>query len=155
MRACWEIGLSRSAVRSPRRAMYSVPACLPTAFAVEEQELARVAACEERLRVGAADDQRHLRQAAPAAVTGAGEDQSADEVGVAEGDFLRHAAAKREAQQVDVLVAERADERNGVGGHHGDRVRHLAAGGADAPIVERDDVPSRGDAIDHAWVPVV
>ena len=54
-----------------------------------------------------------------------------------------------------MVVAQRPDERGGVGGHGGDRVRHLAARGADPAIVEGDDVTLLGDRVDHAGIPVV
>jgi hypothetical protein len=89
-----------------QRAMYSVPVCLPTAF-VEEQELPRVEARHRGLGVGAADDQRHLGQAPAAAMPGAGENQPPDQVRVLQGDLLRDTTTEGEAEQVDVVVAER------------------------------------------------
>ena len=79
--------------------------------AVEEQEMPWVHASQRRLGVRASDDQRHLGQPAAAAHAGAGQDQPPHEFGMRERDLLRDAAAEREAEEVDVLVAERADER--------------------------------------------
>ena len=130
MRACWEMGLSRSVVRSARRAMYSVPACLPTVSRLKNRNCRGSRRVSASLGVGATDDERHLRQAAAAAMPGAGEDQPPDQIRVLQGDLLRDPAAEGEAEQVDLVVTERPDERGGIGGHRGDRVRHLAAGSA-------------------------
>ena len=69
-------------------------------------------------------------------MAGPRQDEPADEVGVVERDLLGDAAAEREAEQVDPLVAERADEGGGVGGDRDERVRDLAAGRADPAVVE-------------------
>jgi hypothetical protein len=53
--------------------------------AVEEQELSRVEARQRSLGVGATDDQRHLGQAAAAAMPGAGENQPSDQLRVPRG----------------------------------------------------------------------
>ena len=68
---------------------------------------------------------------------------------------MRDTAAEGEAEQVDLLVAERPDERGGIGRHGGDRVRHLAARSADPAVVERDHMAVFGDRVDHAGIPVV
>ena len=81
--------------------------------------------------------------------------EAADECGVLERDLLGDAAAEGEADQVDALMAERADERCGVGGHLGHRVRDFPAASADPAVVEGDDVVAGGDPVDHARVPVV
>ena len=131
MRAWWEIGLSRSVVRSCSRAMYSVAARLPAGLRLKNRN------CRGSRRVSAAlvyappTISGILVRPPPPRMPGAGQDQPADELGIRERDLLRDAAPEREAEQVDVLVAERADERGRVGGHRVDRVRDLAAGGAD------------------------
>ena len=50
---------------------------------------------------------------------------------------------------------ERLDEGVGVVGHRLDGVGHLAGGGADAAVVEGDDVVVLRDGVDDARVPVV
>ena len=72
-----------------------------------------------------------------------------------ERDDLGDHAAQREPEKVDLLEAERPDERDGVVRHGLDRVGHRAGGGADASVVEGDHAVLRGDAVDDAWVPVV
>ena len=53
------------------------------------------------------------------------------------------------------VVAEGADEGDGVGGHLVDGVRHRSARCADAAVVERDHVSLGGDAVDDPRVPVI
>jgi hypothetical protein len=72
-----------------------------------------------------------------------------------ERDDLGHAPAEREAEEVDLVMAEPADEGDGVGGHLVDRVRHRSARRADPAIVNGDHVAPGGDPIDDAGVPVV
>ena len=70
-------------------------------------------------------------------------------------DHLGDHAAHREAEEVDLLEAERPDEGDGVVRHRLDGVRRRAGGGADAAVVEGDDPVLRGDAVDDSGVPVV
>ena len=72
-----------------------------------------------------------------------------------ERDDLGHTAAEREAEEVDLVMAEPADEGDGVGGHLVDRVQHRSARRADPAIVEGDHVASGGDPVDDAGAPVV
>ena len=74
---------------------------------------------------------------------------------VVQRDHLRDTAADRKAEQVDLLVSERANERGCVGGHLVEIGGRLATGRADATVVEDDHVSFCGDAVDHARVPVV
>ena len=83
---------------------------------MKEQELPRIEARQRSLGVGAAHDQRHLGQAAAAAMSGAGEDQPPDHVRVQQGDHFRDPPPEREADQ---LVTELLRGRSllGVSGH--------------------------------------
>jgi hypothetical protein len=111
---------------------------------VEEQEMPWIAQGEGGLGVRAGRDPVDLLDAAAAGGTRAGQNDPADELGVLEGDHLRDSAAEREAQEVDLVVAEGADEGDGVGGHLIDRVRHRSARRADAAVVECDHVSLGG-----------
>ena len=91
----------------------------------------------------------------PPAGPGAGEDQLADQLRLVPGDHLGDHAAHREAEQVDLVETERADERDGVLGHRLDGVRRLAGRGTDAAVVEGDHLVLGGDAVDDPRVPVV
>ena len=64
-------------------------------------------------------------------------------------------AAEGEGEDVDHIEAERADEGVGVVGHRLDAIGNPAGRGADAAVVERDDVVLPGDRVDDARVPVV
>ena len=54
-----------------------------------------------------------------------------------------------------LLEPKSFDEGVGVVGHGLDRVGHLAGGGADAAVVEGDDVVVLRDGVDDARIPVV
>jgi hypothetical protein len=86
---------------------------------------------------------------------GPGEDQLADQFRVLDHEGLGDHAAEGEREDVDLVEAERPDERVGVVGHRLDAVGNLSRGGADAAVVERDDVMVLGDGVDDPWVPVV
>jgi hypothetical protein len=79
----------------------------------------------------------------------------ADQFGVLDHEGLGDHAAEGEGEDVDRLEAERADEGVGVVGHRLDAVGNLSRGGADAAVVERDDVMVLGDGVDDPRVPVV
>ncbi len=64
----------------------------------------------------------------------------ADQAGVLVDQRLGDETAEREREDVDPVEAERLDEGEGVVGHRLDAVGHLAAGAADAAVVEGDDV---------------
>jgi hypothetical protein len=70
-------------------------------------------------------------------------------------DHLGDHSAEREAEKVDPVEAQRADERHGVLCHCLDGVRCRAPRTADAAIVEGDHAMLRRDAVDDAGVPVV
>jgi hypothetical protein len=63
--------------------------------------------------------------------------------------------AHREAEEINLCETEGADKQDCVRRHLFYRGRRCAAGGANASIVERDDVTARREPINHARVPVV
>jgi len=115
----------------------------------------RIAQGERGFDVRGGRDPVDLLDAATAGGTRAGKNDPADELGPLEGDHLRDSPAEREAEEVDLVVAEGADEGDGVGGHLVDGVRHRSARRADAAVVERDHLSLGGDAVDDPRVPVV
>ncbi len=123
--------------------------------AVEEQELLRVRPGQRRAEDVPVRDPGDLVDVLAAGRAGPGEDQLADQVGVLDHECLGDHAAEGEGEDVDLVEAERADEGVGVVGHRLDAVGNLAGGGADAAVVERDDVVLLGDRVDDARVPVV
>ena len=150
-----EIALSRLSVRSFSRARNSLPARRPLARPGEEEELLRVLQREQRPDGVEMRELGDVRDALAAGRPGAGEDQLADELGFVLDDHLGDHAAHGEAQQVDLGQAQRPDEGDGVVRHRLNGLRRRAGGGADAPVVERDDPVFRGDAVDDPGVPVV
>ena len=86
---------------------------------------------------------------------GAGQDQPADERGPGEGDVLGDEAAEGEAEQVRPGQADRVGEGDDLPCGLGDRVRGQAGGGADAGVVDEDDLPLGRQGIDERRVPVV
>src|SRR6202030_2675092 len=90
-----------------------------------------------------------------AARTCAIDDQSANEIGRLQSDFLRDHAADREAKYVNLLQAQRLDEGDGVCAHLLERCRHLAGAAGDARVVEQDHLTIASQAIRHRWVPII
>ena len=121
----------------------------------EEQELFGVGEGEQSPDGVQVRDPGHFVDALAAGGPGAGEDQLADQLRLVLGDHLGDHAAHREAEEVDLVQAQRADEGDGVGGHRRDGVRRRAGRSADAPVIEGDDPVLRGDAVDDPGVPVV
>jgi hypothetical protein len=73
----------------------------------------------------------------------------------AQRDGLGHVPAHGEAEQVDVVQAERVDERTGVPCHALDGVGGGAAAGADAGVVEKDHLASGCQGVGDRRVEVV
>ena len=149
------ISWSRSTVRSWSRLTNAFAAGLPVGVAVEEQELLRVRPGQGRAEdvpVGHADD---LVDVLAATRPGPGQDEPADQVGVLDDQVLGDHAAHREGEDVDLVESERRDELVGVVGGLFDGVGNLSGRGADAALVEGDDVPVLRDGVDDAGVPVV
>src|SRR5207247_9893732 len=116
--------------------------------AVEEQELLRIRSGQGRpqdVEVGRAGD---LIDVLTALRAGAGEDKLADEVGVLHDECLGDEAAEGEGENVDLAEPEGLDEGVCVVGHRLDGVGHPACGGADAAVVESDDVVVLRDGVD-------
>ena len=149
------IGASRSTVRSLSRLTNARAAGLPVALRLKN----RNSFGSDRVRVGAQDvpvgDADDLVDVLAALGAGAGEDELADELGVLDHEGLGDHAAEGEGEDVDLVEPERLDEGVGVVGHRLDAVGHLAGGGADAAVVEGDDVAVLRDRVDDARVPVV
>src|ERR1700736_1848052 len=83
------------------------------------------------------------------------DDQSANEIGRLQHDFLRDHAADREAKDVNLLQAQRLDEGDGVSAHPLERRRDLAGAAGDACVVEQDHLTVASEAIRHRRVPVI
>src|ERR1700687_4402796 len=90
-----------------------------------------------------------------AARTCAIDDQSANEIGRLQRDFLRDHAADREAKYVNLLQAQRLDEGDGVSAHPLERRRDLAGAAGDARVVEQDHLTVASEAIRHRRVPII
>jgi len=73
----------------------------------------------------------------------------------AERDQLRHDAAERPAEQVDLRQSEGLDELDRAVGEPFRGVAWFAAGVADADVVEQDHVAVRGQPVDELRVPPV
>ena len=150
-----ETWASRSTVRSLSRLTNARAAGLPVALRLKN----RNSFGSDRVRVARRMSQYviagDLVDVLPAGRAGPGEDQLADEIRVLGHECLGDHAAEGEGEDVDLVEAERADEGVGVVGHRLDAVGNLAGGGADAAVVERDDVVLPGDRVDDARVPVV
>ena len=114
----------------------------------EEEELLRVLQREQGPDGVEVRELGDVCDAFAAGGSGAGEDQLADELGFVLDDHLGDHAAHGEAQQVDLGQAQRPDEGDRVFRHRLNALRHRAGGGADAPVVERDDPVFRGEAVD-------
>ncbi|EEF23990.1 conserved hypothetical protein [Ricinus communis] len=105
----------------------------------------------------AADFADHLAEVARALAgrAAAGQHDAAHGLRLIGGDFLRQEAAQRKAEQVDRAGAERLDHTQRVLRH----LRHIGWGdamrGADAGVVEHDDLALPGQAVDDQRVPVV
>jgi hypothetical protein len=69
--------------------------------------------------------------------------------------FLRHQAAEREAEHIDLPQSQRLDEGDRIDGHAFHRGRHLAGAARDAGIVEQNDFAITGESVGHQRVPVV
>src|SRR5207237_4614829 len=118
----------------------------------EEEERLRVLQGERRSYDVEVRDGGNLVDALAAGRTRASENQLADEPGFLQRDGLGNHAAQGKGENVDLVEAERPDERDGVLGHRFDRVGDRAAGGADAAVVERDHAVLLGDAVDDPRV---
>src|ERR1700693_4509622 len=90
-----------------------------------------------------------------AARTCAIDDQSANEIGRLQSDFLRDHAADREAKYVNLLQAQRLDEGDRVGAHLLERGRDLAGAAGDAGVVEHDHLTVASEAVRHCRVPII
>ena len=90
-----------------------------------------------------------------AARTCAIDDQSANEVGRLQSDFLHDHAADREAKYVNLFQAQRLDEGDGVSAHPLERRRDLAGASGDARFVEQDHLTVASEAIRHSRVPII
>src|SRR5438093_3848864 len=82
-----------------------------------------------------------------AARTCAIDDQSANEIGRLQSNFLCHHAADREAKYIELLQAQRLDEGDGVSAHPLERRRNLAGAAGDARVVEQDHLTVASEAI--------
>jgi hypothetical protein len=78
-----------------------------------------------------------------------------DELGFRKRHLLRHEAADREAQHVDLSESECLDECGGAASHLFDRGRNLAGAARDAGVVEQNDVPLSCETIGHRRIPMV
>ena len=58
-------------------------------------------------------------------------------------------------EQVDSVESERVDEREHLPRHRGDRAARLTGRGADARVVDQDDLAVGGERVDQGGVPVV
>ena len=70
-------------------------------------------------------------------------------------DLLRDEPADREPEEVDLVEAERGDERDHVPGRVRDGRSELAARGADARVVDQDDLALGCERVGERWIPVV
>src|SRR6267154_3158489 len=86
---------------------------------------------------------------------GAGENETADQFGMAYRKRLRDISSDREAQQIDLRKSERPDEIGGVLRHRIDRVRRLAARRGDPRIVEQNDRPIFRKAVGDRGIPMI
>jgi hypothetical protein len=100
-------------------------------------------------------DPRHLVDPLAAGRSGAREDDLADELRLFLRDHLRDEAAQREAEEIDLIEPQRADEGDGVARHGGNRRGRPPLRSTDAAVVEGDHPMMRGDAIDDTRIPVV
>src|SRR4029453_10559870 len=109
--------------------------------------------------VGRCEDLVAFRRAAShplaAARSGTQQYQAADELGFRKRYLLRHEAADREAQHVDLLEPQCLDECDGVASHLFDRGRNLARAARDAGVIEQNDFPLSREAIGHRRIPMV
>ena len=148
-------GLSRCWVRSLRRARNSLPARRPAGVRVKKRNCFGSCKVSSPRSVSKCESRVTLRDPVTAGGTGAGEDDLADELRFVRGDQLGDHAAHREAEEVDLLETQRADEGDRVLRHRLDRVGRGTARRADPPVVEGDDPVLRGDAVDDSGIPVV
>jgi hypothetical protein len=86
---------------------------------------------------------------------GAGQDQAADHVGTYEDDLLSHAAAEREAEQVNHLQAQGVDEGESIPRHLGHGAGYGPGRAAHAGIVDQNDFALGGDGADQHRIPAV
>ena len=86
---------------------------------------------------------------------GAGEHEPADQPRTHQRQLLGDIAAEREAEHVDLGQPERVDEAQHVAGHVLDVVRNRTGRGADAAVVEQDDLALLRDAVDERGIPGV
>src|SRR5205085_9941137 len=98
----------------------------------EEEELLRVLATQQAAEGIELRDPHDLLHALAAGGAGAREDQLADQLRLVLGNHLSDHAAHGESVNIDLVVALRADERDGVLGHRLERLRLLASGSIDA-----------------------
>ena len=91
----------------------------------------------------------------PPAGSGAGEDELAHELRLLLRDHLRDEAAEREAEEIDLIEPQRADEGDGVPRHRGNGRGRRPLRSADAAVVEGDHPVVGGDAVDDPRIPVV
>lgn len=148
------IGLSRSASRSFNRFRKAFAAWRPFAVDVKEVEF-RIPERQHALEDERPGHRPYLFDAFAPCRAGAGQDDLSDEAGFFQHYVLRHETAKGEAEQVDLLETERANERNRVFRHLLHRERRLAARCADAPVVDGDHWSGRGEAVNDARIEVV
>src|SRR5258708_7440015 len=85
----------------------------------------------------------------------AGENETADQFGMAYRKRLRDISSDREAQQIDLRKSERPDEIGGVLRHRIDRIPRLAARRGDPRIVDQNDRPIFRKAVGDRWIPMI
>jgi hypothetical protein len=112
-----------------------------------------------RLRIGRSEDPVAFRRAAihahATARSGSLQYQAADEIRFRKRYLLRHEAADRKTQHVDLLQPECLDECDGVACHLFKRGRNLARPARDAGVVEQNDLSFSREAIGHRRIPMV
>src|SRR5260370_3647166 len=87
--------------------------------------------------------------------SGAYQNETADQFGMAYRKGLCDVSSDREAQQIDLRKSERPDEIGGVLRHRIDRVRRLAARRGDPRIVEQNDRPIFRKAAGDRGIPMI
>ena len=123
--------------------------------ASEEKELLGILTGERSTHHVEVRDPGDLVDAFAAGGASAAQNDLADQTRVLLCHHLRDHPSERETEQVNLVEAESADERDGVIGHRLDRGRRGPSGCTDASIVEGDHPAPRGDTVDHSRVPVV
>jgi hypothetical protein len=94
----------------------------------------------------------HLRRALR---TSCRQNETPDERRSHERDLLGDESADREAEQVDLLEAERGDEGDDLPRRLGNRVARPSGRGTDTRIVDEDDLALAGDRVGQRRVLVV